>query len=53
MLALVAYNLKPVKRLAQHILGNPGVVHREGENSGPTQKSRAVSTTPGDIVLQS
>ena len=35
------------------ILGNPGVVHREGENSGPTQKSRAVSTTPGDIVLQS
>ena len=29
------------------------MVYQEGENSGPTQKSRAVLTTPGDIVLQS
>ena len=28
------------------ILGSPGVVHREGENSGPTQKSRAVFNYP-------
>ena len=41
--------------LASELLLVPrvGVIHREGENSGPTQKSRAVSTTPRDIVLQS
>ena len=29
------------------------VVYWEEENSGPTQKSRAVLTTPGDIALES
>ena len=45
---------EPFIRKVWIILGNPGVVHREGENSGPTQKSRAVLSTPGDIqvVLQ-
>ena len=39
--------------LSRSVLLYTVVVHREGENSGPTQKSKAVSTTPGDIVLQS
>ena len=32
---------KPRIGITIHILGDPGVVHREGENSGLTQKSRS------------
>ena len=32
------------------ILGNPGVVHWAGENSVPTQKSRVLLTTAGDLT---